>query len=32
MDPAMRLAACVTFGRFDGGEWDWNTLSWKERR
>ena len=26
-----RLAYCVVFGRFEGGEWDWNAMEWRKR-
>ncbi|WP_293857203.1 hypothetical protein [uncultured Alsobacter sp.] len=31
-DPAWRLAAVVTFGEFDGAEFNWDSLTWRERR
>lgn len=24
----MRLAACVTYGEFEGNEFDWTALAW----
>lgn len=31
LPPDERLAWMVIFGRFDGGEFDWSTGSWKKR-
>jgi hypothetical protein len=28
MDPAEQLAYLIIFGRFNGGTWNWNTMSW----
>lgn len=29
---AERLARCVTFGQFEGGEYDWHRREWKEKK
>jgi hypothetical protein len=31
LDPTDRLAWIVAIGRLDGGEFDFTTLTWKER-
>ena len=32
MDAEERLAAVVVFGEFEGGEFEWANLRWKDRR
>jgi hypothetical protein len=32
MDEVEAFAAQVVFGEFEGGNFDWRTMAWKERR
>lgn len=32
MSAVERLARCVVFGEFEGGEFDWRRLRWKEKK
>jgi len=32
LDPIERLARCVVFGEFEGAEFDWRRLRWKEKK
>lgn len=32
LSDAERLARCIAFAGFDGNEWDWRTLRFKERK
>lgn len=27
-----RYAACIAYGEFDGGEWDWRRMKWVKRQ
>jgi hypothetical protein len=31
MSRPVRLAALIVFGQHDGGEWEWDSMRWKER-
>jgi hypothetical protein len=30
MPNRMRKAACIVFGQFEGNEWEWARMRWKE--
>lgn len=31
LDEAERLGWSIIFGQFEGGEWDWNSRSWRRK-
>jgi len=31
LDQAEVMAFCVTFGEFEGGEFDWSSMQWRKK-
>lgn len=32
LDDEPRLAYVIYYGQLEGGEWDWDAMTWRERR